>query len=127
MSQDSNVVSQLLSPKHVETLLLSVLEHCITPDRTHDKASPSTVPPIGAMSLNVAPQSQLCSQLSVTVALHSSTEYNMWWLRAVFILFSTVVADFDADLLKLSEEFDSPGNVHQPVFIVNIAKYLFQI
>ena len=51
----------------------------------------------------------------------------MWWLRAVFILFSTVVADFDADLLKLSEEFDSPGNVHQPVFIVNIAKYLFQI
>ena len=78
------------------------------------------------MSLYVAPQSQLCSQLSVTVALHSSTEYNMWWLRAVFILFSTVVADFDADLLKLSEEFDSPGNVFQPVFIVNIANIYFR-
>ena len=73
------------------------------------------------------PLSQLCSLPSVTVALHSSTDYNMWWVKAVFILFSTVVADFDADLLKLSEEFDSPGNVHQPVFIVNIAKYLFQI
>ena len=32
-----------------------------------------------------------------------------------------LLADFDADLLKLSEEFDSPGNVIQPVFIVNIA------
>ena len=105
------MVSQLLSPIHGETLLLLVHEHCIAPERTHDKASPSTVPPIGAMSLYVAPQSQLCSQLSVTVALHSSTEYNMWWLGAVFILFSIVGADFDADLLQLSDEFVSPGNV----------------
>ena len=78
------------------------------------------------MSLYVAPLSQLCSLPSVTVALHSPTEYNMWWVKAVFILFTTVLADFDADLLKLSEEFDSPGNVIQPVFIVNIANIYFR-
>ena len=50
----------------------------------------------------------------------------MWWVKAVFILFTTVLADFDADLLKLSEEFDSPGNVFQPVFIVNIVNIYFR-
>ena len=44
----------------------------------------------------------------------------------MFILFTTVLADFDADLLKLSGEFDSPGNVFQPVFIVNIVNIYFR-
>ena len=126
VSHGSSVVCQLLSPLQGETLLLPVPEHCIAPEKTHDKSSPSTVQSNRDMSLYVAPLSQLCSLPSVTVALHSSTDYNMWWVKAVFILFSTVVADFDADLLKLSEEFDSPGNVFQPVFIVNIANIYFR-
>ena len=52
----------------------------------------------------------------------------MWWLGAVFILVSIVGADFDGDLLQLSDEFVSPGNaLPNPFLIVNIAKYLFQI
>ena len=49
-------------------------------------------------------------------------------LGAVFILVSIVGADFDGDLLQLSDEFVSPGNaLPNPFLIVNIAKYLFQI
>ena len=47
----------------------------------------------------------------------------MWWLGAVFILVSIVGADFDGDLLQLSDEFVSPGNALPNMFlIVNIVK-----
>ena len=49
----------------------------------------------------------------------------MWWVKAVFILFTPVFADFDAELLKVSNEFDSPGNV-STYFQVNIGNMYFR-
>ena len=54
MFQGSIFVPKLLSPQHVEVLPLSVLEHCGTQARPHDKASTSTVPPLVDISLNRA-------------------------------------------------------------------------